>query len=55
MQELDDTGYSGHLSFILHLLEKASFRNQYVRGGFDPKKIMRFGKSHRIMINRYAP
>ncbi len=54
MQRLDDTGYSGHLSFILHLFDKPTFRKFYFSGGFDPGKIMNFGKSHGIVINRYA-
>lgn len=54
MQQLDDTGYSGHLSFIYHLLEKDSFRKLYISGGFDPGRIMTFGKRHKIIINRYV-
>jgi len=54
MQRLDDTGYSGHISFILYLLDKLGFRKLYLSGGFDPGKIARFGKSHGIVINRFA-
>ena len=54
MQQLDDTGYSGHLSFIYHLFEKDSFRKLYMSGGFDPGRIMAYGKGHQIIINRYA-
>jgi Fe-S-cluster containining protein len=54
MQQLDDTGYSGHLSFILYLLERPSFRKLYVAGGFDPEKIMEFGKAHSMIINRFV-
>jgi Fe-S-cluster containining protein len=54
MQRVDNTGYSGHLSFILYLLEKPSFRDLYLQGGFDPGIIMAFGKSHGIVINRYV-
>ncbi|MBW1717643.1 MAG: hypothetical protein JRJ77_17835 [Deltaproteobacteria bacterium] len=54
MQRLDDTGYSGHISFILYLLDKPGFRKLYLSGGFDPGKIARFGKSHGIVINRFA-
>ena len=52
LQHLDYTGYSGHISFILHLLDKPEFRNLYMAGGFDPGQIMEFGKSHGIIINR---
>lgn len=51
IQELDNTGYSGHLSFILHLLDDARFREFYIRGGFDPQRVRDFGKSHGIVIN----
>lgn len=54
MQELDISGYSGHLSFILHLLGKPGFRKVYESGGFDPAKIIDFGKTHGIVINRYV-
>ncbi len=54
MQQLDDTGYSGHLSFILYLLDRPEFRRLYLAGGFDPQKIMKFGKAHGIIINRLA-
>ncbi|MFC1859795.1 YkgJ family cysteine cluster protein [Thermodesulfobacteriota bacterium] len=52
LQRLDETGYSGHISFILYLLERPEFRKLYQSGGFDPVKIMDFGKGHGIVINR---
>jgi uncharacterized protein len=54
MQRLDDTGYSGHLSFILHLLDVPGFTKLYLSGGFDPGKVAEFGKSHGLIINRFA-
>lgn len=54
LQQLDATGYSGHISFILHLMDKPDFRTTYRTGGFDPAKIMLFGKKHGIVINRMA-
>lgn len=54
MQQLDDTGYSGHLSFILHLLDLPGFKKSYLSGWFDPGKIAEFGKSHGLLINRLA-
>jgi Fe-S-cluster containining protein len=54
IQRLDDNGYSGHLSFILHLLDSGGFRKVYISGGFDPGSIMKFAKSHGIAINRFA-
>jgi hypothetical protein len=53
LQQLDDKGYSGHMSFILYLLDKSGFRKAYLGGKFNPGKIMNFGKSHGIIINRF--
>jgi hypothetical protein len=52
LQQLDDTGYSGHLSFILQMLEDAGFRDTYLAGDFKPEVIADFGKTHQIFINR---
>ena len=54
LQQLDITGYSGHISYILHLLNKQMFGKLYTSGGFDPSQIMSFGKKHGIVINRMA-
>ncbi|MBU2522311.1 MAG: YkgJ family cysteine cluster protein [Proteobacteria bacterium] len=54
LQQLDDTGYSGHMSFILYLLDKSGFRKAYLGGKFNPGKIISFGKSHGIIINRFV-
>jgi hypothetical protein len=54
IQQLDETGYSGHISYILHLLEDNSFRKLYLSGGFAPERIMKFGKTHGLIINRVA-
>jgi hypothetical protein len=52
IQGIDESGYSGHLTFILHLLGLPDFRRIYVAGGFDPAMIAGFGKTHGITINR---
>jgi Fe-S-cluster containining protein len=54
LQRLDDTGYSGHISYVLQLLNDPSFRKLYLSGGFAPEKVMKFGKAHRLIINRLA-
>jgi Fe-S-cluster containining protein len=54
LQRLDDTGYSGHISYVLHLLEDPSFRRLYQSGGFAPEKVLKFGKAHGLIINRFA-
>ena len=52
LQRLDDNGYSGHLSFILHMLDSPGFLATYETGDFKPEEIMAFGQSHQIVINR---
>lgn len=54
IQSIDDNGYSGHLSYILHMLGSEKFLELYRSGGFKPEEVMVFGKSHRIVINRLA-
>lgn len=51
LQQLDQTGYSGHLTYILHLLDKPGYRSVYLSGGYDPHRIAGYGKSHGILIN----
>ena len=52
LQQLDATGYSGHLAYILHMLATPAFLNTYLAGDHRPEEIMQFGKSHGIVINR---
>lgn len=52
IQQIDRHGYSGHISYILHLLEQQDFRRLYLRGKSNPGKIVAFGRSHGILINR---
>jgi uncharacterized protein len=52
LQHLDATGYSGHLSYILHLISMPDFKKLYQTDGFDPAQIMSFGKKYGIVINR---
>ena len=54
IQQIDDAGYSGHISYVLQLLDNTSFRKLYLSGGFAPEKIMKFGKAHGLIINRNA-
>ena len=54
IQQIDNTGYSGHISYILQLLDDASFRKLYLSGGFAPERIKQFGKGHGLIINRFA-
>jgi uncharacterized protein len=52
LQQLDDTGYSGHISYILHMLASDRFLETYLAGAFKPEEVSDFGKSHQILINR---
>ncbi len=52
LQRLDETGYSGHISFILYMLDAPQFRDTYLAGDSRPEEIMDFGKTHRISINK---
>jgi len=52
LQQLDATGYSGHLSYILHMLAAPAFLDIYLAGEYRPEAVMQFGKSHGIVINR---
>jgi len=52
LQAFDQNGYTGHISVVLHLLNRADFRHSYRRGAFNPKKIAAFGRSHGLIINR---
>ena len=53
IQALDDTGYSGHISFILAVLKDSKFRSVYLDGGFDPGAIESYAREHSISINRF--
>ena|GEM_PF-311483 len=52
LHAIDDTGYSGHMSYILHMLGSEKFRRVYHSGAFRPEEVMAFGESHQIVINR---
>ena len=54
LQQLDHSGYSGHLSFILHMLEAPEFLCTYQAGEFAPREMLNFGRAHNIVINRMA-
>lgn len=51
LQDLDSNGYSGHITYILHLLRQPDFLKFYLSGGFNPVQIAAYGKSHGIIIN----
>lgn len=51
LQALDNNGYSGHMGFIIELLEDQFFRDFYLSGGFDPARIIEYGKPRKLVIN----
>ena len=52
LQRLDDNGYSGHLSYVLHMLDAPRFMQIFLKGQSKPEEVMAFGKSHGIVINK---
>jgi uncharacterized protein len=52
LQALDDTGYSGHVSFVLALLDRPGFLDLYRAGGFKPEAVADIGREYRLVINR---
>lgn len=52
LQRLDDTGYSGHISVVLHLMEDPEFLSVYRSGDFRPERVADYGKRHGMRINR---
>lgn len=54
LQELDDKGYSGHLSYVLSLLNDARFMKTYLNDGFAPDEVQDLIRSHGLIIHRYA-
>lgn len=54
IQQLDDTGYMGHMSYILQLLADPKFLKTYLAGNFSPDNIRTFAMQRNIFINRFA-
>ena len=48
LQDLDPAGCSGHLSFILYLLEKQEFRRAYLQGLWDPGRFQRLVERYQL-------
>jgi uncharacterized protein len=54
LQELDDSGCTGHMTFVLSLLNDAGFLKVYLQGGFAPGEARDLIRVHGLTINRYA-
>lgn len=52
LQQIDTSGYSGHISYVLHMLEAPRFLETYLAGDFKPEEITAFGKTHGLVINK---
>ena len=55
LQELDPDGCSGHLSFILHLLEKNGFRQGYLRENWSTEKFKNLIERYELVLHKGAP
>jgi len=52
LQELDPEGCSGHLSFILHLLEQETFRRGYLEGNWREEDFGDTIKRYELVVHR---
>jgi hypothetical protein len=52
LQQLDPGGCSGHLSFILHLLEDESFRRHYLQGNWNEEDFRGMIERYRLVIHK---
>ena len=55
LQELDPEGCSGHLSFILHLLEKETFRRAYLKGNWQAADFRDIIEGYGLVVHRRGP
>jgi hypothetical protein len=51
MQDLDPAGCSGHLSFILHLLDNKEFRCAYLQGIWDPGRVQKLVERYQLTVH----
>ena len=52
LQDLDPDGCSGHLSFILHLLEQNGFRQDYLRENWSEAEFKEIIEQYRLVVHR---
>jgi hypothetical protein len=55
LQNLDPDGCSGHLSFILDLLEKNGFRQGYLRGNWITEKFKDIVERYKLVVHKEGP
>jgi Fe-S-cluster containining protein len=51
LQDLDPAGCSGHLSFILYLLEKQEFRRAHLQGRWNPGNFQDFVERYQLAVH----
>ena len=51
LQDLDPAGCSGHVSFILHLLDKVEFRRVYHQGLWNPGNFQRLLERYQLTLH----
>lgn len=51
LQDLDPAGCSGHLSFILYLLEKPEFRRAYLQGVWNAGNFQEFVERYQLTLH----
>jgi uncharacterized protein len=51
LQDLDAAGCSGHLSFILYLLEKQEFRRTYLRGRWNRDRFQKLVERYQLDLH----
>jgi hypothetical protein len=52
LQRLDPAGCSGHLSFILHLLEKRASRQAYLQGNWNAEDFKDLIERYQLVVHR---
>jgi hypothetical protein len=55
LQKLDPGGCSGHLSFILHLLEQETFRRGYLKGSWNLPDFRYIIEPYELVVHKGAP
>ena len=55
LQKLDADGCSGHLSFILHLLEENGFRQGYLRENWSTEEFKDIIERYELVVHKKGP
>jgi Fe-S-cluster containining protein len=51
LRDLDPAGCSGHLSFVLHLLDNKEFRRAYLQGLWDPGRLQELVERYQLTVH----